>query len=133
MPAALRTTAGQRLVSLTLGFGKVAPEPPAVADLALIVTGLPGLVFITQGPAAHVKHPCMSCTQLALGRRSRESSRRWQCAFYRSMISVLTAPLLAGEQPGDMPLYLRCDHHHPRLCRRLCLGNDARQVPEMRG
>ena len=52
-----RTAASQRLVSLTLGFGKFALEPPAVADPALIVIGLPGLVFITQGPSAHVKHP----------------------------------------------------------------------------
>jgi hypothetical protein len=45
------------LVSLTLGFGKFALEPPVVADPVLIVIGLPGLVFITQGPSAHVKHP----------------------------------------------------------------------------
>jgi hypothetical protein len=51
------TAASQRLVSLTLGFGKFAPGPPAAADPALIVIGLPGLVFITQGPSAHVKHP----------------------------------------------------------------------------
>jgi len=54
---ALRTAASQRLVSLTLGFGKFAPGPPAGADPALIVIGLPGLVCITQGPSAHVKHP----------------------------------------------------------------------------
>jgi hypothetical protein len=45
------------LVSLTLGFGKFALEPPAGADPVLIVIGLPGLVFITQGPSGHVKHP----------------------------------------------------------------------------
>ena len=28
-----------------------------VADPVLIVIGLPGLVFITQGPSGHVKHP----------------------------------------------------------------------------
>ena len=49
--AALRTAASQRLVSLTLGFGKFALEPPAIADPVLIVIGLPGLVFIMQGPS----------------------------------------------------------------------------------
>jgi hypothetical protein len=55
--AVLRTAANQCLVSLTLGFGKFALEPPAGADPVLIVIGLPGLVFITQGPSGHVKHP----------------------------------------------------------------------------
>jgi hypothetical protein len=50
--AALLTAASQRLVSL-----KFALELPAVGDPALIVIGLPGPVFITQGPSAHVKHP----------------------------------------------------------------------------
>jgi hypothetical protein len=47
-----RTAASQRLVSL-----KFALELPAVGDPALIVIGLPGLVFITQGPSGQVKHP----------------------------------------------------------------------------
>ena len=64
--AALRTAASQGLVSPTLGFCKFALELPAVADPALIVIGLPGLVFITQGPSGQVKHPYESCTQPAL-------------------------------------------------------------------
>jgi hypothetical protein len=47
-----RTAASQRLVSL-----KFALELPAVGDPALIVIGLPNLVFITQGPSGQVKHP----------------------------------------------------------------------------
>jgi hypothetical protein len=55
--AALLAAASQCLVSLTLGFGKFALEPPAGADPVLTVIGLPGLVFITQGPSGQVKHP----------------------------------------------------------------------------
>ena len=64
----LRSAAIQRLDSLSLGFGKFAPGPPAAADPALIVIGLPGLVFITQGPSGQVKHPIRELHATCVGR-----------------------------------------------------------------
>ena len=98
------TAASQRLFSPTLGFGKFAAGPPAVAEPALNVIGLLGLVFITQGPSAHVKHPYVSCMQLALpdcfGRLSPPSANSVQAA---SDIAAATVRFATLRMPSPHP------------------------------